>query len=162
MKTAVIFQKKWVHNIYQTIILELEEMDTMIIVYVSIGLFVLSLIYLGYTIFKAMKEMKPNLQRVQETTTRIQRKADMISGEMNKLAQTQREIQVDIEQKKRMVSEVVESAKQTPQLVKEIWNQGKKVPHPHGLKGKPSSELGKFSERLLALLEKKYKVKTLK
>ncbi|WP_078410197.1 DUF948 domain-containing protein [Priestia abyssalis] len=128
----------------------------MVIVYASIALFVLSLIYLGYSIFRAIKEMKPNLMSVQETTARIQRKADMINSEMNKLTQTQREIQMDIEHKKQLVNEVVESAKQTPQLLKQIWNQGKKVPHPHGLKGKPSSEIGKFSERLLALLEKKY------
>ncbi|MDQ0246057.1 uncharacterized protein YoxC [Bacillus fengqiuensis] len=134
----------------------------MIIVYASIALFVLSLIYLGYTLFKAIKDMKPNLKRVQETTTRIQQKADTISMEMNKLSQTQREIQMDIEQKKQMINEVVESAKQTPQLLKQIWNKGKKVPHPYGLKAKPSSEIGKFSERMLALLEKKYKVKTFK
>lgn len=134
----------------------------MIIVYASIALFVLSLIYLGYTIFKAIKEMKPNLKRVQETTTRIQQKADTISAEMNKLTQTQQEIQMDIEHKKQLVNEVVESAKQTPRLLKQVWNRGKKVPHPHGLKGKPSSEIGKFSERLLALLERRYKIKTLK
>lgn len=128
----------------------------MMIIYASIALFVISLIYLGYTFFKAYKDIKPNLKRVQETTERIQQKTDTISAEMNRLTQTQQEIQMDIEHKKQMVNEVVETAKQTPQLLKQVWNQGKKIPHPRGVKRKPASEIGKFGERMLALLEKKH------
>lgn len=137
----------------------------MIIVYLSIGLFVISLIYLGYTAFKTFKDMKPDIKRVQDTTVRIQKKADKIKVEMNQLTQTQREIQTDIEKKKQTVNEIVESAKETPRLLKQVWEEGKRVPPLSHLKRHPStdtSEIAKFSGRVLSLVEKKLDAKTSK
>ncbi|MFC3885722.1 DUF948 domain-containing protein [Bacillus songklensis] len=136
----------------------------MIIVYLSIGLFVISLIYLGVAAFKTVEDMKPDLKRVQETTVRIQQKADTIKMEMNKLAQTQQEIMADIEEKKQTVNKIVQSAKQTPKLLKEVWDEGKHVLSFQGTTRRCSSEaseLAKFSGRLLSVL-KKYNVKTSK
>ena len=136
----------------------------MIIVYLSIGLFVISLTYLGITAFKIFKDMKPDLKRVQETKAPIQQKEDTIKMEINKLTQTQKEIQADIDQKKQTINEIVESAKQTPKLLKQVWDEGKQVPSIQSIIRRHSpetSELAKFGERILSFL-KRYKVKTYK
>jgi uncharacterized protein YoxC len=54
----------------------------MIIVYLSIVLFVTSLIYLEITSFKTFKDMKLDLERVQDATVRIQQNMDTIKLDM--------------------------------------------------------------------------------
>jgi uncharacterized protein YoxC len=130
----------------------------MILIYGSIALVVAALIYLAYAAFQAFKNMKPDLKRVEEATGRIQQKADAMSDEMNKLTKKQQQIQMNLEEKKETIAEVVEAAKQTPSLLKGVWDQGKTVPPFRRVKRKPASELGKFGERVLTLLEKKYKL----
>ena len=134
----------------------------MILIYGSTVLVVMALIYLAYTAFRTFQNMKPDLKRMDEVTARIQQKADVISGEVNMLTKKQQEIQMNLEHQKQVTTAVVEAAKQTPLLLKEVWDQGKDVRNPRRIKRAPTSQMGQFGERILTLLEKKYNMNLLK
>lgn len=73
----------------------------MIIVYISLALFIGSIIYLAFFAFKTFKDSKPTIENVTETVTRIQAKTDQIKSETDQLAMTQQEINEDVQYKKR-------------------------------------------------------------
>lgn len=74
----------------------------MIIVYISLALFIGSIIYLAFFAFKTFKDTKPTIENVNQTVTRIQAKTDQIKSETDQLAMTQQEITEDVEYKKRL------------------------------------------------------------
>lgn len=74
----------------------------MIIVYISLALFIGSIIYLAFFAFKTFKDSKPTIENVTQTVTRIQAKTDQIKSETDQLAMTQQEITEDVEYKKRL------------------------------------------------------------
>ncbi|MGE7761705.1 DUF948 domain-containing protein [Peribacillus sp. NPDC097895] len=93
----------------------------MIIVYISLALFIGSIIYLAFFAFKTFKESKPTIENVTETVTRIQAKTNQIKSETDQLAMTQHGITEDVQYKKEAVQYTVDAAKQTPEPFKHIW-----------------------------------------
>lgn len=94
----------------------------MIIVYISLALFIGSIIYLAFFAFKTFKDSKPTIDNVTETVTRIQAKTDQIKSETDHLAETQQDITEDVQYKKEAVQYTVNAAKQTPEPFKNIWH----------------------------------------
>ncbi|MFJ7510542.1 DUF948 domain-containing protein [Peribacillus simplex] len=93
----------------------------MVIVYISLALFIGSIIYLAFFAFKTFKDSKPTIDNVKETVTRIQAKTDQIKSETDQLAMTQHEITEDVQYKKEAVQYTVDSAKEMPEPFKNIW-----------------------------------------
>ncbi|MES1040344.1 MULTISPECIES: DUF948 domain-containing protein [Peribacillus] len=93
----------------------------MIIVYISLALFIGSIIYLAFFAFKTFKGSKPTIENVTETVTRIQAKTDQIKSETDQLAMTQQEITEDVQYKKESVQYTVDAAKEIPEPFKNIW-----------------------------------------
>jgi uncharacterized protein YoxC len=92
-----------------------------IIVYISLALFIGSIIYLAFCAFKTFKDSKPTIENVTETVTRIQAKTDQIKSETDQLAMTQQEITEDVQYKKEAVQYTVDVAKEIPEPFKNIW-----------------------------------------
>ncbi|MEY8734949.1 DUF948 domain-containing protein [Peribacillus frigoritolerans] len=93
----------------------------MIIVYISLALFIGSIIYLALFAFKTFKDSKPTIENVTQTVTRIQAKTDQIKSETDQLAMTQQGITEDVEYKKEAVQYTVKAAKEIPEPFKNIW-----------------------------------------
>lgn len=93
----------------------------MVIVYISLALFIGSIIYLAFFAFKTFKDSKPTIDNVTETVTRIQAKTEQIKSETDQLAMTQQGITEDVQYKKEAVQYTVDAAKQTPEPFKNIW-----------------------------------------
>ncbi|MGE7183828.1 DUF948 domain-containing protein [Peribacillus sp. NPDC006672] len=93
----------------------------MVIVYISLALFIGSIIYFAFFAFKTFKESKPTIESVAETVSRIQAKTDQIKSETDQLAMTQLEITEDVQYKKEAVLYTVDAAKKTPEPFKNIW-----------------------------------------
>ena len=93
----------------------------MIIVWISLAVFVLSLIYLGVYAFKTFKNSKPAIENVTGTVARLQAEADQIKSETDHLTEVQQGITKDVQYKKESVQYTVDAAKQTPKPFKEIW-----------------------------------------
>ncbi|MDM5210337.1 DUF948 domain-containing protein [Peribacillus sp. NJ4] len=93
----------------------------MVIVYISLALFIGSIIYLAFFAFKTFKDSKPTIDNVTETVTRIQAKTEQIKSNTDQLAMTQQGITEDVQYKKEAVQYTVDAAKQTPEPFKNIW-----------------------------------------
>lgn len=93
----------------------------MIIVWISLGVFVLSLIYLGFFTFKTFKDSKPAIDNVTGTVARLQAEADQIKSETDHLTEVQQGITKDVQYKKEAVQYTVDAAKKTPEPFKDIW-----------------------------------------
>ncbi|MGE7216296.1 DUF948 domain-containing protein [Priestia koreensis] len=100
----------------------------MIIVYISIAVIVFAIIYLGIVAVKSLKELKPTLNHLNETSARMQAKVDAIKNETNQLSVTTSKIQQDVAYKKETFQGIITSSKETPKLMKKIWTNGKPAP----------------------------------
>jgi uncharacterized protein YoxC len=100
----------------------------MIIVYLSIALVIGAIIYLSIYAVKTFKDTKPVMNRITETTARIQAKSEQITMETDKLSVTQQGIASDVQFKKNAVQETIDTVKETPQRFKQLWDtiKGKK------------------------------------
>ncbi|MDP4171087.1 MAG: hypothetical protein Q8906_10805 [Bacillota bacterium] len=93
----------------------------MIIVYLSIGLVVASLIFLGLSAVKTIKETKPSINELNHMVVRVQKKTDTIKMETTKLSQNQQKLIADINFKKHSITFTVASAKQAFNSFKRLW-----------------------------------------
>ncbi|EDL62912.1 DUF948 domain-containing protein [Bacillus sp. SG-1] len=100
----------------------------MIIVYLSIALFVLSIAYLGYEGFKFMKKTKPTLDHLNKTVGSIQQRTQLLQEETNELSTNSQELKEDIDEKKDNIQYTVGEVKQLPKPVKKIWENNFKKP----------------------------------
>ncbi|WP_052948821.1 DUF948 domain-containing protein [Mesobacillus campisalis] len=92
----------------------------MIIVYLSLALFIGSVAYLGYSVFKTFKDAKPAINTLNEMTGRFQVKADTLKTETDKLKTSQEELMKDIEGKKKAIQSAVFAVKQTPVMFQQL------------------------------------------
>ncbi|MBD1379479.1 DUF948 domain-containing protein [Metabacillus arenae] len=92
----------------------------MLIIYFSIGLIAISLIFLGIQAFKIFKQTKPIVDNMSRAAARIQEKTEKIKAQTNKLSHTQQEIMEDIDFKKQAINLPISEAKQTPALVRKV------------------------------------------
>ena len=93
----------------------------MIIVWISVGLIVASLVFLGIFAVKTMKESKPVMTKMNATITRIQQQTDTNKMQTDHLSATQAKITEDIEYKKQAVNYPVNEAKQIVPRLKTLW-----------------------------------------
>ncbi|WP_064093293.1 DUF948 domain-containing protein [Rossellomorea aquimaris] len=96
------------------------------IVYASIGLVVISIIILSFTLIQTLKTTRPMINNMNQTVLNIQNSIDGINSEANQLQATQVEIQEDIEDKKLAITNTINEVKQTPNVLKEFMKSMKK------------------------------------
>ncbi|MFC0045986.1 DUF948 domain-containing protein [Metabacillus iocasae] len=96
----------------------------MVVLYISLAVVVGSVIYLAVAAMKAVKEMKPTVQRITATTERMQMSVEDIKRETDELTITQQKIQQDIEYKKDSFQRIIDEGKTIPQLLQQTWRSG--------------------------------------
>ncbi|PFG03178.1 DUF948 domain-containing protein [Bacillus sp. es.036] len=128
----------------------------MVIVYISIGIVVLSIIYLGYIAVKNMKETKKSLTDLSETAARFQEKVDQINEETTKLTTTAASISEGIQTKKETVQSVIQTAKSSPEPFKNLVSSIKNTPNPQ--RETRDSQLVEVGDQLIDLWGR-YRVK---
>ncbi|MGB8002081.1 MAG: DUF948 domain-containing protein [Anaerobacillus sp.] len=128
----------------------------MIIVYISIAIVVLSLIYLGYIAVQNSKETKKSLNNLSETAARFQEKVDKINNETTQLTETTSSISASIQTKKESVEGLIKEAKASPQPFKELLSSIKNTPNPQ--RETSNSQLTEIGDQLIDLWGR-YRVK---
>ncbi|WP_455660883.1 DUF948 domain-containing protein [Pradoshia sp.] len=93
----------------------------MIIVWISVGLIVASLVFFGIFAVRTMKESKPVITKMNATVTRIKQQTETIKTQTNHLTATQAKITEDIEYKKQAINYPVNEAKQIVPRLKTLW-----------------------------------------
>lgn len=93
----------------------------MVIVWISVGLIVASLVFLGIFAVKTMKEAKPVMTKMNATITRIQQQTETIKLHTDHLNATQAKMTADIEYKKQAIHYPVNEAKQIVPRLKTLW-----------------------------------------
>ena len=93
----------------------------MIIVWISVGLIVASLVYFGIVAVKTMKESKPVINNMNATVTRIKQQTDTIKMQTEHLTETQAKISEDLAYKKEAINYPVNEAKQIAPRLKTLW-----------------------------------------
>ncbi|WP_171016708.1 DUF948 domain-containing protein [Pseudalkalibacillus caeni] len=126
----------------------------MIIVYISIGIVVAALLYLGFSAYNTFKSAKPALNELSETAAKFQKKTEAITEETNRLSKNQQQIKSDIKYKKQAVKYTVDAVKQTPEPFKELWQDIKTVPNPERINEPHAREAEETGEKLIDLWSK--------
>lgn len=93
----------------------------MIIVWISVGLIVASLVFLGIFAVRTMKESKPVITKMNATVTRIKQQTDTVKAQTEHLTETQTKITEDMEYKKQAINYPVNEAKQIVPRLKTLW-----------------------------------------
>lgn len=128
----------------------------MIIVYISIAIVVLSLVYLGYIAVNSLKETKKSVTDLSETAARFQEKVDKINNETTQLSETTSTISNGIQTKKETVQSVIETAKASPEPFKKLFSSIKNTPNPQ--RETSDSQLTEIGDKLIDLWGR-YRVK---
>ncbi|MGA9289497.1 MAG: DUF948 domain-containing protein [Anaerobacillus sp.] len=128
----------------------------MVIVYISIAIVVLSLIYLGYIAVQNSKETKKSLNNLSETAARFQEKVDKINNETTQLTETTTSISASIQTKKESVEGVIKEAKASPEPFKKLLSSIKNTPNPQ--RETSNSQLTEIGDQLIDLWGR-YRVK---
>ncbi|MEC0315424.1 hypothetical protein P8797_21345 [Bacillus subtilis] len=81
----------------------------MIIVYISLVVLAVSIIFLGVTVIQNKKKMDPALKELSSVTQAMQK---------------QKKIQQDVQMKKYTFQQTAAEVKEVPQAVKEVWQAG--------------------------------------
>lgn len=93
----------------------------MIIVWISVALIIASLVFLGITAVRTMKEAKPVVTKMNATITRIKQQTDTIKMQTDHLTATQARMSEDMEYKKNAINYPVNEAKQIVPRLKTLW-----------------------------------------
>lgn len=102
----------------------------MIIVYLSIALAVLAIIYLIVSGIRTFKAMKPSLQSVSGTAAKIQDQVEGVQKELNGLKEKTEDFKHEIAEKKLLVQGVITDVKWTGEEFKSLWKWAQMVPNP--------------------------------
>lgn len=81
----------------------------MIIVYISLAVLAVSIIFLGFTVIQNKKKMDPALKELSSVTQAMQK---------------QKKIQQDVQMKKSAFQQTAAEVKEVPKAVKEVWQAG--------------------------------------
>ncbi|MER2459890.1 hypothetical protein ACFVIX_13420 [Bacillus subtilis] len=81
----------------------------MIIVYISLAVLAVSIIFLGFTVIQNKKKMDPALKELSSVTQAMQK---------------QKKIQQDVQMKKFAFQQTAAEVKEVPKAVKEVWQAG--------------------------------------
>ncbi|MGF9604071.1 DUF948 domain-containing protein [Bacillus subtilis] len=96
----------------------------MIIVYISLAVLAVSIIFLGVTVIQNKKKMDPALKELSSVTQAIQKQIEGLKTETELLTQKQKKIQQDVQMKKSAFQQTAAEVKEVPKAVKEVWQAG--------------------------------------
>ncbi|WP_335869066.1 DUF948 domain-containing protein [Bacillus sp. 2205SS5-2] len=96
----------------------------MIIIYMSLTVIILTLIYLGFHVFRTYQNTQHIIQEVNKTILNIQNDVEGIKQESNALSHKQHTLEIDFKQKTNAIKQTVDFAKQTPRLIHQVWKAG--------------------------------------
>lgn len=72
----------------------------MVIVYISIAVIAISIIYLGINVIQNKKKIDPAMKELTAVTQSMQKQVEMVKTEAQQLSEKQKMIQYDVEMKK--------------------------------------------------------------
>ncbi|WP_181832943.1 DUF948 domain-containing protein [Bacillus taeanensis] len=93
------------------------------ILYGSIALIVLAIVFLAVKAVQVLKETKPTLEKLQSTSNNIQAQIDDVNKETTELQQRTTTLSEDVNQKKAAVQFTITSAKEIGESLKEIKSE---------------------------------------
>lgn len=96
----------------------------MIIVYISLAVLAVSIIFLGVTVIQNKKKMDPALKELSSVTQAMQKQIEGLKTETDLLTQKQKKIQQDVQMKKSAFQQTAAEVKEVPKAVKEVWQAG--------------------------------------
>ncbi|PAY14384.1 DUF948 domain-containing protein [Bacillus sp. 7705b] len=96
----------------------------MVIVYISIAVIAISIIYLGINVIQNKKKIDPAMKELTAVTQSMQKQVEMVKTEAQQLSQKQKMIQYDVEMKKTALQQTAAEVKEAPQAAKEVWHAG--------------------------------------
>ncbi|MED1810739.1 DUF948 domain-containing protein [Bacillus subtilis] len=96
----------------------------MIIVYISLTVLAVSIIFLGVTVIQNKKKMDPALKELSSVTQAMQKQIEGLKTETELLTQKQKKIQQDVQMKKSAFQQTAAEVKEVPKAVKEVWQAG--------------------------------------
>ncbi|AGI29174.1 DUF948 domain-containing protein [Bacillus subtilis] len=96
----------------------------MIIVYISLAVLAVSIIFLGVTVIQNKKKMDPALKELSSVTQAMQKQIEGLKTETELLTQKQKKMQQDVQMKKSAFQQTAAEVKEVPKAVKEVWQAG--------------------------------------
>ncbi|HET7656907.1 MAG TPA: DUF948 domain-containing protein [Bacillales bacterium] len=127
----------------------------MIIVYLSIALAVIAILYLCVSAAKTVKNLNPIIQSLSGTAAGVHKQMEGVLNEVDQLKKKAEEFRVRIDEGKSTVRDVVESAKGSVEEARKFWQLARTVPNPKKVeKVALSPEVKRTNDRLLAVYTK--------
>lgn len=96
----------------------------MVIVYISIAVLAISIIFLGVNVIQNKKKIDPALKELTSVTQAMQKQVEGLKTEAELLTQKQKKIQQDVQMKKNVFQQTTAEVIEVPQAVKEVWKAG--------------------------------------
>ncbi|MGG5776119.1 DUF948 domain-containing protein [Bacillus subtilis] len=96
----------------------------MIIVYISLAVLAVSIIFLGVTVIQNKKKMDPALKELSSVTQAMQKQIEGLKTETELLTQKQKKIQQEVQMKKSAFQQTAAEVKEVPKAIKEVWQAG--------------------------------------
>lgn len=96
----------------------------MIIVYISLAVLAVSIIFLGGNVIQNKKKMDPALKELSSVTQAMQKQIEGLKTETDLLTQKQKKIQQDVQMKKSAFQQTAAEVKEVPKAVKEVCQAG--------------------------------------
>ncbi|WP_276735171.1 DUF948 domain-containing protein [Bacillus sp. (in: firmicutes)] len=96
----------------------------MVIVYISLAVLAISIIFLGFNVIRNKKKIDPALKELTSVTQAMQKQVEGLKTEAQLLTQKQKKIQQDVQMKKNAFQQTAAEVKEVPQAVKEVWQAG--------------------------------------
>ncbi|UUH72321.1 DUF948 domain-containing protein [Bacillus subtilis] len=96
----------------------------MVIVYISLAVLAISIIFLGFNVIQNKKKIDPALKELTSVTQAMQKQIEGLKTEAELLTQKQKKIQQDVQMKKYAFQQTAAEVKEVPQAVKEVWQAG--------------------------------------
>lgn len=96
----------------------------MFIVYISLAVLAVSIIFLGVTVIQNKKKMDTALKELSSVTQAMQKQIEGLKTETDLLTQKQKKIQQDVQMKKSAFQQTAAEVKEVPKAVKEVWQAG--------------------------------------
>lgn len=132
----------------------------MVIVYLSIALAVLALIYLGVSAFRTFKAIQPTMKSMSDTAAKLQNKIEGIKKETNHLKEKGDEFRHDFKEKKRIIQDTMTNIKWSGEEMKSLWHWTRAIPNPRRVdRVKLSPELQRIEDRIVELLVRWKKIR---
>lgn len=95
----------------------------MVIVYISIAVIAISIIYLGINVIQNKKKIDPAMKELTAVTQSMQKQVEMVKTEAQQLSQKQKMIQYDVEMKKTALQQTAAEVKKPLKQLKRCGTQ---------------------------------------